>query len=280
MNNDDVTRYKSDSHMQIIVVPTAVAESASPSADPKDVVTPDEESFKAIAWASKLTNDSNVLSLIHSLPKQIVEEQVRLYRNRPNTAVAKEPSKIHIGSNPHHRVRMLVGQRFHLYCYSRGIRIEGRMPYGAMKTFVNDNIEWNAKRRTLQAHQIRRWYKTWKGSASNALAVIDGGADKAVSIRSLLKSKAPKQLCHKERADGAGRPFKLPLVRQALYEWWSSIRYAIDWQQLIATNRSRGTKTFGPFSSLGIGSQSKSAPPRLCPHMLAQRTGCGGDRAR
>ena len=74
LKQEDVTRYKSDSHMQIIAVPTAVAEFASPSADPKDVVTPDEESFKAIAWASKLTNDSNVLSLIHSLPKQIVEE--------------------------------------------------------------------------------------------------------------------------------------------------------------------------------------------------------------
>ena len=108
-------------------------------------MTPDAEIFKAIAWAIKLTNDSNVLSLIHSLPKEIVEEQVRLYRNRPNTAVAKEPSKIHVGPNPHHRVRMLVGQRFHLYCHSRGIRIEDRMPYGAMKTFVHDNIEWNVK---------------------------------------------------------------------------------------------------------------------------------------
>ena len=142
LDAEDVTRYKSEGHMQIIVVPTAVAESASPNADPKDVVTPDAESFKANAWASKLTDDSNVLSLIHSLPKEIVEEQVRLYRNRPNTAVTKEPSKIHVGPKPHHRVRMLVCQRFHLYCHSRGIRIGDRMPYGAMETFVEDNIEW------------------------------------------------------------------------------------------------------------------------------------------
>ena len=32
------------------------------------------------------------------------------------------------------------------------------------------------------------------------------------------------------------------MVRNALYEWWSSIRYAIDWTQLIADNRSRGLK--------------------------------------
>ena len=47
----------------------------------------------------------------------------------------------------------------------------------------------------------------------------------------------------RKRRPGAGRPFANPLVRQQLYQWWCSIRYAIDWQQLIAENRGRkGTR--------------------------------------
>ena len=140
--------------MQIIVVPTAVAEAADPNADPKDVVTPDAEIFKAIVWASKLRDDSNVLSLIRSLPKEIVEEQVRLYRNRKTAVVTEEQRRICVGPNPHHRVRLMVGQRFAIYCHNRGILIRDRMPYGAMKAFVDESIEWNAKQKQMQAHQV------------------------------------------------------------------------------------------------------------------------------
>ena len=160
-----VANYRSGDHMQIIAVPTAVAESADPTADPKDVVTPDAESFKALAWASKLTDDSNVLSLIRSLPKEIVEEQVRAYGRRAEAAVAeaanekaeaaKEKPKIHVGQKPRHQVRMLVAQRFHIYCRSRGIGIDKRLPHGAMKTFANDSIVWKAKQKALQSNKVR-----------------------------------------------------------------------------------------------------------------------------
>ena len=44
------------------------------------------------------------------------------------------------------------------------------------------------------------------------------------------------------RAKGAGRPPVANLVREALFEWFTGIRYAIDWKQLMADNRSRGRK--------------------------------------
>ena len=38
-----------------------------------------------------------------------------------------------------------------------------------------------------------------------------------------------------------------PCVREGLYEWWSGIRYGIDWKQLIAENRIRGKKNLARF---------------------------------
>ena len=44
------------------------------------------------------------------------------------------------------------------------------------------------------------------------------------------------------RACGGGRPHKAALVRKELYEWWASMRYAIDWKALAKDRRSRGKK--------------------------------------
>ena len=44
------------------------------------------------------------------------------------------------------------------------------------------------------------------------------------------------------RGPGGGAKYKAPMIRRALYEWWSSIRYAIDWKQLVENRRSRGKK--------------------------------------
>ena len=130
---EDLTLYRSG-ETKILAVPTApapaVAEPAYQLADPKDVVTPDEETFAAMRWASKLEHDANVLSLLRSLPKEIVEEQVRLYGKRAATAVAeaaKEKPKIELCSNPGYHVRMLIAQRFHIYCQSHHIVADKRL---------------------------------------------------------------------------------------------------------------------------------------------------------
>ena len=62
----------------------------------------------------------------------------------------------------------------------------------------------------------------------------------AVAARSQLKSRAPKPTWRRMRAAGGGRQCANPLCRQELYEWFASIRYAIDWKKVIAENRSRG----------------------------------------
>ena len=64
---------------------------------------------------------------------------------------------------------------------------------------------------------------------------------------SFIKSRAPAKEHTRLRGYGAGAKFKAPLVRTALYEWWSGLRHAIDWKKLIENRRSRGKKNLARF---------------------------------
>ena len=257
LRQEDVSLYRSG-NAKILAAPTApapaVADPALAAPAVADAVTPDEETFDAMRWASKLEDDSCVLALIRSLPKEVVEEQVSLYRRRDETAVAVTAKaqgpkpKVSLGANARFQTRMLVAQRFHTYCRTHGIVTESRLPYGAMKTFIKENIEWKGKQKVVATCQIKKWYDTWRKSGSNLLAADAGDASKQLSNpKNMLKSRAPMGQSARRRAPGAGRQFKAHCVREALYEWWSGIRYAIDWKQLIAENRSRGRKHLARF---------------------------------
>ena len=79
----DVILYRSG-EVVVIDAPTApapaFADLAVETAEHQVVLAPDAETFSAMRWASKLNDDACVLSLMHSLPKELVEEQVTLYR--------------------------------------------------------------------------------------------------------------------------------------------------------------------------------------------------------
>jgi hypothetical protein len=70
---------------------------------------------------------------------------------------------------------------------------------------------------------------------------------KASHPKSTPKSRAPVQEAKRRNAAGQDRHPKAHCVREALYEWFTGIRYAIDWQQMIAENRSRGKKHLARF---------------------------------
>jgi len=250
---EDVELYRSGG-AEIVAAPiapaAAVAEPADQSAIDENVVEPDAETFAAMRWASKLHDGGNVLGLIRSLPKEIVEEQVQLYRRREETAAARKAEAtppIQISNRNRYSVRMLVAKRFHAYCHEEGFVAGKKAPYGAMRKFIKENIQCKGNLKAPQSCQIRRWYKAWSSSPANVSAAVNKNALPGISEKSLLRSRAPKLHCLRKRAPGAGRPVKAPLIREALYEWWSSIRHAIDWKQLIAENRSRGKKHLARF---------------------------------
>ena len=166
LNVADVELARSEGAI-IAAAPTAPAPAVAEGAIVAvEHATLDEETFAAMRWASKLSDDSSVLRLIRSLPKEIVEEQLSLYRRRDETAVAakaeeKGPdSKINASSCSQYNTRMLVAQRFHRYCLANAITVEKRLPYGAMKTFIKDNIEWTTNQKPLATNTVRKWYDT------------------------------------------------------------------------------------------------------------------------
>ena len=121
------------------------------------------------------------------------------------------------------------------------------MPYGTMKTFIDNNIAYAAmQKKAVQNKQIRWWYETWR--KSNGITEVA-----AVAEKQFLKSRAPVALAARKRAHGGGRKTKAVCVRQSLYEWYAAIRYAIDWKQMIAENRSRGKKHLARFPRAIIG---------------------------
>ncbi len=97
VDGEDLKKRKSGG-TKILAAPSAPApafvEPAKESADPQDVAAPTEETFEAMRWASHLGSDSAVLSLIRSLPKEIVEEQVHSYRKRAETVVAQRAKAV------------------------------------------------------------------------------------------------------------------------------------------------------------------------------------------
>ena len=71
----------------------AFAARAKEASEPEDDATLDEETFKALQWASKLKDYASLLSLMRSLPKEIVQEQVRLYRDKTCRSRSRGRSK-------------------------------------------------------------------------------------------------------------------------------------------------------------------------------------------
>ena len=255
---EDVKLYRSGGTqiVEIGAAPTfvapAVAEPADQSANDEKVVEVDEETFAAMRWLSKLDNDVMVMDLIRSLPEAIVEEQVRVYRGRASTAVAERADagtkKIVVTDRPKHVVQMSVAERFHRHLHEYGQAVAKKLPWGFVQDFVRDNITFTNRKTKLEANRLQRWYASWKRTMPAALAAVAGPAEEPLpSKKSLLRSRAPVPLYARKRSFGGGRQCAAPLVRQALYEWWTSIRFAIDWKQLIAENRKRGKKHLARF---------------------------------
>ena len=144
-----------------------------------------------------------------------------------------------------------------------------------MIKFKKDHLNWTSGQKALGTKTVKRWYDAWRRETGMGDAVAAVAAVAVLPLeKSALRSRAPVANTARQRATGAGPKFKAFCVRQALYEWFVSIRYAIDWKQMIAENRSRGTKTLGPISPFSPEAQIDAASPRLCVRFLTQRRTC------
>ena len=121
------------------------------------------------------------------------------------------------------------------------------------------------------SQDVRRWHRQW----SHECCIVSGEtAETAVAAKSQLKSRAPVQLYFRKRAVGGGRPYINHAVRQGLYEWFASIRHAIDWNALISNNRGRGLKKNGEAPNFDSESEGRSVAARARARVLIERDAC------
>ena len=207
------------------IVPTslsAIPAVAAPSKEAEDEERSedivDELTFEAMKCASNLPYYTSVLSLIKSLPKQIVQEQIQKYLNKPpESAVAvAHRGKITLCPKSRYNLKMLVAARFHVYCQSRGICFEKRLPHRAMQKFVENNIIWNPRQKNappLQAKSVRVWYEVWRNTVGNQFASAEGKSSDRRSEQNLLKSRSTVKTHLRLRGYGGGAKYKAPMIR-------------------------------------------------------------------
>ena len=226
-----------DKSVKPITAPAVAAQIAAPIA----VEAVDEETFEAMRGATRL-DGAHLLALIDALPKTIVDEQVMLYRQGQQAIVSPESqprAKICVGVRPLYHTRLCVAERFHDHLREEGIPNAHRLPYGEIQRFMRKHISLTGKRRAIANGAIQKWYTAWRTSGSavsittghdkDQLCIVNVGKSSSrcsrVDVRTVPSSK-------RIRAPGGGTKCKLPCVREALYEWFVSIRYAIDWQNM------------------------------------------------
>ena len=163
--------------------PAAAVAEGKP-AEPMELAMPDEETFAAMRWATRLPHDAAVLGLIRSLPQAVVEEQIRLHRQQQREgAAAVAEKKIRVSKSLTVLERTLIAKRFEAYCQRNGVSAKLRLPYGAMRTFVVHHLDCSARGGRFPTQHIRKWHLRW-------LAETSGGNIAARGPKSHLKSRA------------------------------------------------------------------------------------------
>ena len=158
-------------------------------------------------------------------------------------------------------LREVVAEAWHEYCELHSIDPERRVRLQTLQVFASEHVEWKSKEK-FNVRLIIGWYKKWRMNAA-ALVVKKKYADnvrtanggfsihgldrrskggRALGRGNWCKTVARKADFERLRADGGGAHCKAAAVRRELYEWWSSMRHAIDWKKLANRRRSCGKR--------------------------------------
>jgi hypothetical protein len=181
-----------------------------------------EDQRKAVAWFASVKDEGVVQSLVSSLPNLVLQDIESQYRNGScdqKVAVAAHrkmtwPLKNLVGQNK-------MSERFDSYLKEHDISSGHRLPRHCVSKFLEQNCIL-PKRCKEPGTKLRRWHARWEKTT------MDKPCPTTARTPSKLRTKRTGQL---QRTRGnQGRRTKMPWVREALYEWFIGMRYAIDWK--------------------------------------------------
>ena len=215
-------------------------EEATDSLPPKQF---SKDVLDAVQWACgiKKTHEVALQDLCRALPAWCVEEQVQKYKSRDPAKARRTKKRKTCGvyANPTLQKRLEAAEEFTRFIRGRGIDIEQAkkckkgllsLPYGTFGAFL-ETVPELKKRCTTKARKDKwrqfylraeRSYRQDKGlyafgEQAEAAKHLPRGSGKKAYIRDQFR----------RRAMGAGRKKKARVLREMLYEWFSSIRHSV-----------------------------------------------------
>lgn len=178
----------------------------------------------ALVWSTRITSDAVISGLIAELPVAVKEEQVRKYLDREARPAKRRPTFVVIPNLM--ASRMQTARAFNTFIEESGWRAGDRLPHGCVPNFIK-GLRWTGKMTIKhKGVALRRWHDVWIKTRSRANPQLRG--EKAPrGVRVYVTSAARVR-----RSSLKVAHYKVPWVRQALFEWFASVRYAVDWTAL------------------------------------------------
>jgi hypothetical protein len=220
-----------ESAADALALDTAVADRAS---------TITAAHLQALSWATGLPETESLVDLANSLPEVVLNQQLALHQAEqavvPAPPAAPGPILVH-----KHLVksRMQVAKAFDEFLVCMGWTPGTRIPRNAGVTFRAQYLRGQIP----NLRNLRIWHHKWRSTDGKPLK----SHGRPLKLDAVGKTKWPRRM----KARGQqGRPHKCPWVREGLFEWYSSIRYSIDWSQVRARLHTPGLSSSGVGKSL------------------------------
>ena len=212
---------------------------------------PTDEEMAAMRWASNIQDDNLVRNLVRDLPLHVVEEQIAKHKQSLTTVAKAATSKrvIHVQRTATLQQKYQVAKALHEFCASHGHLDPLKLSRRQLHAWAVDRVHWGGKKQSVKnvVQNIRRWYQQWKSNASSVAEFSMATAGVVQQTRKLKEVHNGVADWKRKRAVGAGKKRRAECIGRALYEWFVGLRYAIDWKNLAAQNRSRGKRCLARF---------------------------------
>ena len=190
-----------------------------------------EDHLKAVSWKTGMTEDVSVRRLARALPEAVLEELLMSWKNAERSVAEPSPEqeKILVNQKLFHS-RMHLAKAFDDYLVMNGWdKQDKRKPRNSVPSFIESRVVVSTiKSKKEFSRSLLRWHKQWQKDARQRVTGPKG--QRLTVIRKKPLQSKSVHFHRRQRNNIVGRPCKCPWLRVALYEWWTSLRYSIDWE--------------------------------------------------
>ena len=182
-------------------------------------------------------------SLMRELPDWAVQLQVVAYQAQPQQLVEAHPPKPDCSpgkraSRPYYitrlEIRMDEGKRMLSFLRKKGIDPNGKWPPKVVEEYMNQSEHtrdmFKARCQTYSRDWVLKQFLGFYKRALKSVAVAEQAGGVADTGRKCIRGCGSfrKRFRNRYRWTGVqGRPRKATAVREALFEWWSTIRFSL-----------------------------------------------------